>query len=74
MMRVSRLRGRRFQNQPKAQFRPRNYLRLCVAEERFSETERVWLYLKERFLSHRLLDDYGAIVAGRVRCLAQAAS
>jgi transposase len=24
--------------------------------------ERVWLYLKERFLSHRLLDDYGAIV------------
>jgi len=24
--------------------------------------ERVWLYLKERFLSHRLLADYGAIV------------
>jgi transposase len=24
--------------------------------------ERVWLYLKERFLSHRLLDDYNAIV------------
>jgi putative transposase len=24
--------------------------------------ERVWLYLKQRFLSHRLLDDYGAIV------------
>jgi DDE superfamily endonuclease len=24
--------------------------------------ERVWLYLKERFLSQRLLDDYGAIV------------
>jgi transposase len=24
--------------------------------------ERVWLYLKERFLSHRLLDDYRAIV------------
>jgi transposase len=23
--------------------------------------ERVWLYLKERFLSHRLLDDYDAI-------------
>jgi len=23
--------------------------------------ERVWLYLKERFLSHRLLADYGAI-------------
>ncbi len=24
--------------------------------------ERVWLYLKERLLSHRLLDDYDAIV------------
>jgi len=24
--------------------------------------ERVWLYLKERFLSHRLHDDYDAIV------------
>ena len=24
--------------------------------------ERVWLYLKERFLSHRLLADYDAIV------------
>ncbi len=24
--------------------------------------ERVWLYLRERFLSHRLLDDYDAIV------------
>ncbi len=25
--------------------------------------ERVWLYLRERFLSHRVLDDYEAIVA-----------
>jgi transposase len=25
--------------------------------------ERLWLYLKERFLSHRLLDDYAAIEA-----------
>jgi transposase len=25
--------------------------------------ERIWLYLKERYLSHRLLDDYDAIVA-----------
>jgi putative transposase len=24
--------------------------------------ERVWLYLKEKFLSHRLLDDYDAIL------------
>ena len=24
--------------------------------------ERIWLYLKERYLSHRLLDDYEAIV------------
>ena len=44
--------------------------------------ERVWLYLKERFLSQRLLDDYDAIVdaasnawnrllaeAGRIRSL-----
>jgi transposase len=44
--------------------------------------ERVWLYLKGRFLSHRLLDDYDAIVnaacrawkrllaeAGRIRTL-----
>lgn len=28
--------------------------------------ERLWLYLKERFLSHRLLDDYGAIEAAIV--------
>ena len=25
--------------------------------------ERIWLYLKERYLSHRLLDDYDAIEA-----------
>jgi transposase len=25
-------------------------------------TERVWLYLKQKFLSHRLLDDYDAIL------------
>ena len=24
--------------------------------------ERIWLYLRERFLSHRILDDYDAIV------------
>jgi len=38
--------------------------------------ERVWLYLKERFLSHRLLDDYDAIVTAACkawnRLLAQA--
>jgi hypothetical protein len=28
--------------------------------------ERLWLYLKERFLSHRLLDDYAAIEAAIV--------
>ena len=35
--------------------------------------ERVWLYLKERFLSHRLHDDYEAIVDAACkawRCLA----
>ena len=30
--------------------------------------ERVWLYLKERFLSHRLLDDYDASHR-RLQCL-----
>ena len=48
--------------------------------------ERVWLYLKERFLFHRLLDDYDAIVtaacgawnrlladAGRIRTLCSCA-
>jgi transposase len=38
--------------------------------------ERVWLYLKERFLSHRLLADYDAIVeaacAAWTRLLAEA--
>ena len=29
--------------------------------------ERVWLYLKERFLSMRLLNDYKAIVAAAVK-------
>jgi transposase len=29
--------------------------------------ERVWLYLKERFLSHRLLDDYDAIADAAAR-------
>jgi transposase len=29
--------------------------------------ERVWLYLKERFLSHRLLEDYTAIVEAACR-------
>ena len=29
--------------------------------------ERVWLYLKERFLSHRLLNDYDAIVEATAR-------
>ena len=28
--------------------------------------ERVWLYLRERFLSHRVLDDYGAIARRRL--------
>ena len=36
--------------------------------------ERVWLYLKERFLSHRLLDDYDAIVDRRLQCLEPAPS
>ena len=35
--------------------------------------ERVWLYLKERFLSHRLLDDYDAIVDAASNAIVDAA-
>ena len=36
--------------------------------------ERLWLYLKERFLSHRLLDDYDAIVAAACSALQRLSS
>lgn len=29
--------------------------------------ERIWLYLRERYLSHRLLDDYGAVLDATCR-------
>lgn len=35
--------------------------KLRILSEALVPVERLWLYLKPRFLSHRLLDDYGAI-------------
>ena len=37
-------------------------LSLPAYSPELNPVERVWLYLKERFLSHRLLGDYDAIV------------
>jgi len=37
-------------------------LKLPPYSPELNPIERVWLYLKERFLSHRLHDDYDAIV------------
>lgn len=37
-------------------------LALPAYSPELNPVERIWLYLKERFLSHRLLDDYDAIV------------
>jgi len=37
-------------------------LQLPAYSPELNPVERLWLYLKERFLSHRLLDDYDAIV------------
>ena len=37
-------------------------LPLPAYSSELNPVERVWLYLKERFLSHRLLADYDAIV------------
>lgn len=34
---------------------------LLPRSQELNPVERLWLYLKERFLSHRLLDDYQAI-------------
>jgi hypothetical protein len=36
--------------------------RLPPRAPELNPVERLWLYLKERFLSHRLLEDYGAIL------------
>lgn len=38
-------------------------LALPARSPELNPVERLWLYLKERFLSHRLLDDYAAIEA-----------
>ena len=37
-------------------------IQLPAYSPELNPVERLWLYLKERFLSHRLLDDYDAIV------------
>jgi hypothetical protein len=37
-------------------------LALPAYSPELNPVERIWLYLKERYLSHRLLDDYEAIV------------
>jgi transposase len=37
-------------------------LALPARSPELNPAERVWLYLKERYLSHRLLDDYDAVV------------
>ena len=38
-----------------------------VRPTRWPAKQRVWLYLKERFLSHRQLNDYDAIVEAATR-------
>ena len=40
---------------------------LTPCSPELNPVERVWLYLKERFLSHRLLNDYDAIVDAATR-------
>jgi transposase len=37
-------------------------LLLPSASPELNPLERVWLYLRERYLSHRVLDDYGAVL------------
>jgi hypothetical protein len=39
---------------------------MCLAQ---APVERVWLYLEQRFLPMRLLDDYRAIVGRRIESL-----
>ena len=34
---------------------------------KLNPVERVWLYLRERFLSHRVLDGYGAVLGAACR-------
>jgi hypothetical protein len=37
-------------------------LPLPSASPQLNPVERIWLYLRERYLSHRVLDDYGAVL------------
>jgi transposase len=40
---------------------------LPARSPQLNPVERVWLYLKQRFLSHRILDDYTAILNAACR-------
>ena len=42
-------------------------LPLPSASPALNPLERVWLYLRERYLSHRVLDDYGAVLNATCR-------
>ncbi len=46
-------------------------VRLPPYAPELNPVERVWLYLRERHVSHRLLDDYGAIVDALCRAWRQ---
>ena len=42
-------------------------VRLPPYSPELNPVERVWLYLRERFLSHRVLDGYGAVLDAACR-------
>jgi hypothetical protein len=42
-------------------------LPLPSASPELNPVERVWLYLRERYLSHRVLDDYPAVLEATCR-------
>ena len=42
-------------------------LPLPAASPQLNPVERIWLYLRERYLSHRLLDDYEAVLDATCR-------
>ena len=42
-------------------------LPLPTASPKLNPVERVWLYLRERYLSHRVLDDYKAVLEAACR-------
>jgi len=42
-------------------------LPLPSASPELNPVERIWLYLRERYLSHRMLDDYEAVLEATCR-------